>query len=39
MKVEVGEEMVPMSEGWPPPWGWKIVAGVMRTWSASVPGL
>lgn len=29
-----GEEgtsvMVPMSLGWPPPWAWKIVLGVLR---------
>jgi hypothetical protein len=22
--------MVPVSEGWPPPWAWKIVDGVVR---------
>ena len=24
--------IVPVSEGWPPPWAWKIVEGVVRTW-------
>lgn len=29
--------MLPSSEGWPPPWGWKIVSSVvrMKSWSGS----
>ena len=41
--VEEAEEgrdsMVPVSEGWPPPWGWKIVPAVMTTWCSCVPSL
>jgi hypothetical protein len=35
----VGEVMVPVSEGWPPPCGWKIVCGVMMAKSVEVPVL
>ena len=24
------EVIVPVSDGWPPPWAWKIVDGVVR---------
>ena len=34
-----GEEMVPSSEGWPPPWGWKMVFSVTTAKSPSVPCL
>ena len=30
--------MLPSSEGWPPPWGWKIVSSVVRMKSCSGSG-
>ena len=32
--------MVPLSDGWPPPWAWKIVEGVVSMYGVlSVGGL
>lgn len=36
---EEGDVMVPVSEGWPSPWAWKIVEVVIRTVCAEVPSL
>jgi len=36
LKVLLEVFMMPTSEGWPPPCGWKIVCSVMTTWSSSL---